>query len=78
MWTNWRCLCGSGKIFMGAFSHELKTPMTAIIGYADTLRSMQVSRSSSAWPRVTFSRSQAGGVPEPEIADADGALRAES
>ena len=28
---------------MGAFSHELKTPMTAIIGYADTLRSMQVS-----------------------------------
>lgn len=29
--------------FMGAFSHELKTPMTAIIGYADTLRSMQVS-----------------------------------
>lgn len=27
--------------FMGAFSHELKTPMTAIIGYADTLRSMQ-------------------------------------
>ena len=29
--------------FMGAFSHELKTPMTAIIGYADPLRSMQVS-----------------------------------
>lgn len=27
--------------FMGAFSHELKTPMTAIIGYADTMRSMQ-------------------------------------
>lgn len=27
--------------FMGAFTHELKTPMTAVIGYADTLRSMQ-------------------------------------
>ena len=24
--------------FMGAFAHELKTPMTAIIGYADLLR----------------------------------------
>lgn len=28
--------------FMGAFTHELKTPMTSIIGYADILRSMQV------------------------------------
>ena len=27
--------------FMGAFTHELKTPMTSIIGYADMLRSMQ-------------------------------------
>ncbi|MEG2394274.1 MAG: HAMP domain-containing sensor histidine kinase [Ruthenibacterium sp.] len=27
--------------FMGAFTHELKTPMTAILGYADTLRTMQ-------------------------------------
>lgn len=27
--------------FMAAFTHELKTPMTAVIGYADTLRSMQ-------------------------------------
>ena len=26
--------------FMGAFTHELKTPMTSIIGYADMLRSM--------------------------------------
>ena len=26
------------KSFMGAFSHELKTPMTAMIGYADLLR----------------------------------------
>lgn len=27
--------------FMGAFTHELKTPMTGILGYADLLRSMQ-------------------------------------
>lgn len=25
--------------FMGSFAHELKTPMTSIIGYADLLRS---------------------------------------
>lgn len=28
--------------FLGAFSHELKTPMTAIIGYADTLRTVEL------------------------------------
>ena len=27
---------------MGAFTHELKTPMTAIIGYADTLRTLEL------------------------------------
>ncbi len=27
--------------FMAAFSHELKTPMTAVIGFAETLRSVQ-------------------------------------
>ena len=27
--------------FMSAFSHELKTPMTAVIGFAETLRSVQ-------------------------------------
>lgn len=27
--------------FMGAFTHELKTPMTGILGYANLLRSMQ-------------------------------------
>lgn len=26
------------EVFMGAFAHELKTPMTSIIGYADLLR----------------------------------------
>ena len=29
--------------FMGAFAHELKTPMTSIIGYADMLRTIQTS-----------------------------------
>ena len=31
--------------FMGSFAHELKTPMTAIIGYADLMRSQQLSES---------------------------------
>lgn len=29
--------------FMGAFTHELKTPMTSIIGYADLLRTQKLS-----------------------------------
>ena len=29
--------------FMGSFAHELKTPMTSIIGYADLLRSRELS-----------------------------------
>lgn len=31
--------------FMGSFAHELKTPMTSIIGYADLLRSQMLSES---------------------------------
>jgi signal transduction histidine kinase len=31
--------------FMGGFAHELKTPMTSIIGYADLLRSHELSDS---------------------------------
>lgn len=31
------------RSFMGAFSHELKTPMTAMIGYADLLRQDSLS-----------------------------------
>ncbi len=30
--------------FVADFTHEMKTPMTSIIGYADTLRSMELSR----------------------------------
>lgn len=30
--------------FVADFTHEIKTPMTAIIGYADTMRSMELSR----------------------------------
>ncbi len=31
------------EAFMGGFAHELKTPMTSIIGYADLLRSHELS-----------------------------------
>lgn len=30
--------------FVADFTHEIKTPMTTIIGYADTMRSMELSR----------------------------------
>jgi signal transduction histidine kinase len=33
--------------FTAAFAHELKTPLTSIIGYADTLRSMELSKEES-------------------------------
>ena len=29
--------------FVGSFTHEMKTPMTAVIGYADLLRSQQLT-----------------------------------
>lgn len=32
------------EMFMGAFTHELKTPMTSIIGYADLLRTQKLSQ----------------------------------
>ena len=31
--------------FMGSFAHELKTPMTSIIGYADLIRSQELTES---------------------------------
>lgn len=33
--------------FVGAFAHELKTPLTSIIGYADMLRSRKLSEENS-------------------------------
>lgn len=33
------------ELFMGAFTHEMKTPMTSIIGYADLLRSQKLNES---------------------------------
>lgn len=35
------------EMFMGSFAHELKTPMTSIIGYADLLRSDALSHEES-------------------------------
>ncbi len=34
----------SREQFVADFTHEIKTPMTAIIGYADTMRSMELPR----------------------------------
>lgn len=36
------------ELFMGAFTHELKTPMTSIIGYADLLRTQKLSAGDEA------------------------------
>ena len=36
------------EMFMGAFTHELKTPMTSIIGYADLLRTQKLSKQDQA------------------------------
>jgi signal transduction histidine kinase len=42
--------------FMGAFAHELKTPLTAIIGYADMLRSHRLCRQTTFIQREKGSR----------------------
>lgn len=34
---------GNREMFIGAFSHELKTPLTSIIGYADMLRTKEMT-----------------------------------
>lgn len=36
------------EMFMGAFTHEMKTPMTSIIGYADLLRTQKLSKKDQA------------------------------
>ncbi|MFQ7713792.1 MAG: histidine kinase dimerization/phospho-acceptor domain-containing protein [Agathobacter rectalis] len=37
--------------FVADFTHEIKTPMTSIIGYADTMRSLELPRGADdgAW-----------------------------
>ncbi len=36
------------ELFIGAFTHELKTPMTSIIGYADLLRTQKLNKKDEA------------------------------
>lgn len=36
------------EMFMGAFTHEMKTPMTSIIGYADLLRTQKLNQRDQA------------------------------
>ena len=36
------------EMFIGAFTHELKTPMTSIIGYADLLRTQKLNETDQA------------------------------
>lgn len=36
------------EMFMGAFTHEMKTPMTSIIGYADLLRTQKLNKNDEA------------------------------
>ena len=36
------------EMFMGAFTHELKTPMTSIIGYSDLLRTQKLNEKDKA------------------------------
>ena len=41
-----RSIAARREEFIGSFAHELKTPLTAIIGYADMLRSKEMSPKS--------------------------------
>lgn len=38
--------------FVAAFAHELKTPLTAIIGYADMLRSHKLDEEKALCPQI--------------------------
>lgn len=42
--------------FTGNFAHELKTPLTSIIGYSDMLRSKNSARTSNLFMRIIFLR----------------------
>ena len=46
------------EAFMGAFAHELKTPMTSIIGYADLLRQGELDEDSRTAADYIFSEGQ--------------------
>lgn len=46
--------------FMGAFAHELKTPLTSIIGYADMLRSRKLDEEKAFYRRIISIRKGSG------------------
>lgn len=46
--------------FVAAFAHELKTPLTAIIGYADMLRSHKLDEEKVSCPPIIFIRKESG------------------
>ena len=43
-WRSWRTPSTGRREFTASFVHELKTPLTSIIGYADMLRSRELSQ----------------------------------
>lgn len=47
--------------FMADFSHEMKTPMTSIIGYARPCCAVRCSRPTNRWTRQTISSPRASG-----------------
>jgi signal transduction histidine kinase len=51
--------------FIASFAHELKTPLTAIIGYADMLRSKDMAPKPGLPPPATYSRRARGWRPCP-------------
>ena len=53
--------------FMGSFAHELKTPMTSIIGYADLIRSQDLTREEQR-EAANYIRGEKTGKSVPETA----------
>lgn len=51
--------------FVAAFAHELKTPLTAIIGYADMLRSRKLDEEKASCPPIIYIRKESGWRPCP-------------
>ena len=49
--------------FVAAFAHELKTPLTAIIGYADMLRSHKLDEERAFCPQIIYTRRGSGWKP---------------